>query len=75
MNRYLALLLASFILGGALGAVTGMWLYSLHIEDALRERQEKLDRDAAKKIGKTMRWQQMCVKAVYMKPECVDWGM
>lgn len=66
MNRYLALLLAAFTIGGAIGAVTGMYLYSLKVEGQLRAIE-------AKKVGSTMRHNQMCVKAWKKTPECVDW--
>ena len=49
-------LLAAFILGGFLGMVSGLYLASKWIEEEYRAQE-------AKKIGATMRHNQMCVKA------------
>ena len=67
MNRYTALLLGAFILGGLLGMVTGLYLAAHWIEQEYRQQE-------AKKIGATMRHNQMCVKAWKKTSECVDWN-
>ena len=68
MNRYTALLLAAFILGWFLGMVAGLYLAAHWIGEEMRAQE-------AKKIGQTMRHNQMCVKVWKKTPECVDWGM
>lgn len=66
MNRYTALLLASFILGGLLGMVAGLYLAANWIEEEYRQQE-------AKKIGSTMRHNQMCVEKWKRTEQCVDW--
>jgi len=66
MNRYTALLLASFIFGGLLGMVAGLYLATNWIEEEYRQQE-------AKKIGATMRHNQMCVEKWKRTEQCMNW--
>ena len=67
MNRYTALLLAAFILGGFLGMVAGLYLASKWIEEEYRVQE-------AKKIGQTMRHNQACVEKWRRTEQCMNWN-
>lgn len=70
MNRFLAVIIVAFMLGGVLGWVFCLWLYSVQVETAIK----KADADVAKSVGATMKHNQQCVAKWKMTPQCVEWS-
>lgn len=69
MSRSFAVIIVAFMLGGVLGWIFCLWLYSVQVETAIK----KADAEVAKQVGVTMRHNQACVAKWKQTPQCVEW--
>lgn len=69
MNRFIAVIIVAFMLGGVLGWIFCLWLYSVQMEAAIK----RAEADVAKRVGVTMKHNQACVAKWKTTPQCVEW--